>query len=211
MAQAMEDTLAVSDKRAAQLAGISMKQLRHWEKTGLVEPSVRQELSPRNTVRLYTFQDLVELLVVAELRRRPEISLQHIRRIVSYLRNMDFAAPLRELKFATRGKEIYINWPEGHWTGDPRPDQIIFRQAIALDDVIAKISTVTERDPNAAGQVTSRRGVHRSKPVFAGTRIPVATVQRYLDAGYDTAAIIREYPTLTAADVEAARHHAAVG
>jgi uncharacterized protein (DUF433 family) len=47
--------------------------------------------------------------------------------------------------------------------------------------------------------------------VLAGTRIPVATVQRYLDAGYDTAAIIREYPSLTPADVEAARQHAAVG
>jgi uncharacterized protein (DUF433 family) len=41
--------------------------------------------------------------------------------------------------------------------------------------------------------------------VFAGTRIPVATVQRYLEAGYDTAAILREYPSLTSADVEAAR------
>lgn len=211
MAQAMEDTFAVSDKRAAQLAGITMKQLRHWEKTCLVVPSVRREISPRNTVRLYSFQDLVELLVVAELRHRPEISLQHIRRLVSYLSTMDFAAPLRELKFATRGKEIYINFPDGSWSGDPVPDQVIFRQAIALDDVAAKMSRARDRDPEAVGQVTSRRGVHRSKPVFAGTRIPVATVQRYLDAGYDTAAIIREYPSLTPDDVEAARRHAATG
>jgi MerR-like DNA binding protein len=70
MAQAMEDTLAVPDKRAAQLAAISMKQLRHWEKTGLVVPSIRQQISQRNTVRLYSFQDLLQLLVVAELRHR---------------------------------------------------------------------------------------------------------------------------------------------
>jgi DNA-binding transcriptional MerR regulator len=211
MAQAMEDTFAVSDKRAAQLAGITMKQLRHWEKTNLVVPSIRREISPRNTVRLYSFQDLVELLVVAELRHRPEISLQHIRRLVSHLSTLDFAAPLRELKFATRGKEIYINFPDGSWSGDPVPDQVIFRQAIALDDVVAKINRARERDPSAYGQVTTRRGVHRSKPVFAGTRVPVATVQRYLDAGYDTAAIIREYPSLTPDDVEAARHLAATG
>ena len=211
MAQAMEDTLAIPDKRAAQLAGITMKQLRDWEKTGLVVPSVRQEISPRNTVRLYSFQDLVELLVVAELRHRPGISLQHVRRLVSYLSTLDFAAPLRELKFATRGKEIYINFPDGTWSGDPYPDQIIFRHAIALQDVAAKIGRVRDREPETAGQVTSRRGVHRSKPVLAGTRIPVATVQRYLDAGYDTAAIIREYPSLTPADVDAARQHAAVG
>jgi DNA-binding transcriptional MerR regulator len=209
MAQAMEDTLAFPDKRAAQLAGITMRQLRHWEQTGLVVPSVRQEISPRNTVRLYSFQDLVDLLVVAELRHRPGISLQHIRRLVTHLRTRDFDAPLRELKFATRGTEIYISYPDGSWSGDLKPDQLIYRQVIALDEVVAKIERAKERDPRAAGHVTSRRGVHRSQPVFAGTRVPVATVRRYLDAGYDTAAILREYPTLTEADVEAARHHAA--
>jgi DNA-binding transcriptional MerR regulator len=203
----MEDTFAVPDKRAAQLAGVSMKQLRHWEKTGLVVPSVRQQISPRNTVRLYNFQDLLELLVAAELRHRPGISLQHIRRLVGHLRSREFGAPLRELKFATRGREIYINYPDGSWSGDAVPDQLIYRQAIALDEVAAKIDRARDRDPGAAGKVTSRRGVHRSKPVFAGTRIPVASVQRYLQAGYDTAAIIREYPSLTPADVEAARHH----
>ena len=78
MAQAMEDTLAVSDKRAAKLAGVSMRQLRYWEQIGLVVPSVREQISPRNTVRLYSFQDLLELVVAAELRHRPGISLQHI-------------------------------------------------------------------------------------------------------------------------------------
>ena len=157
MAQAVEDRLAFPDKRAAELAGITMRQLRHWEKTGLVVPSVRRQISPRNTVRLYSFQDLVELLVVAELRHRPEISLQHIRRLVRYLDTLDFDAPLRELKFATRGKEIYIQFPDGSWSGDPVPDQFIFRQSIALDVVVAKVGKAGDRDPEAAGEVTSRR------------------------------------------------------
>ena len=211
MAQAMEDTLAVSDKRAAKLAGISMKQLRYWEQIGLVVPSVKEQISPRNTVRLYSFQDLLELLVAAELRHRPGISLQHIRRLVAYLRTREFGAPLRELKFATRGQEIYVQFPDGSWSGDPFPDQLIYRQAIALDEIGAKIDTVNDRDPEASGKVVSRRGVHRSKPVFAGTRIPVGTVQRYLQAGYDTTAIIREYPSLTPADIETARHYSAAG
>jgi uncharacterized protein (DUF433 family) len=57
--------------------------------------------------------------------------------------------------------------------------------------------------------VVRRRGVHGSTPIFAGTRIPVATVQRYLEVGYDTEAIIAEYPSLTPADIETARHYAA--
>jgi DNA-binding transcriptional MerR regulator/uncharacterized protein (DUF433 family) len=207
----MEDTLAVSDKRAAKLADISMKQLRYWEQIGLVVPSVKEQISPRNTVRLYSFQDLLELLVAAELRHRPGISLQHIRRLVAYLHAREFGAPLRELKFATRGQEIYVQYPDGSWSGDPFPDQLIYRQAIALDEIGAKIDTVNDRGPGASGRVVSRRGVHRSKPVFAGTRIPVGTVQRYLQAGYDTKAIIREYPSLTPADIETARHYSAAG
>ena len=71
MTQAMEDTLAVSDKQAVKLAGISMRQLRYWEQVGLIVPSISEQISPRNTVRLYSFQDLLELLVAAELRHRP--------------------------------------------------------------------------------------------------------------------------------------------
>lgn len=211
MPQAAEDALAISDKRAMKLAGISMRQLRYWEKIGLVVPSVRERISSRKIVRLYSFQDLLELLVAAELRHRPGISLQHIQRVVAHLRSRDFDAPLRELKFATRGSEIYFKYPDGTWSGDQFPGQLIYYQAVALDEVGAKIDSLNQRDPEAAGRIVMRRGVHQSKPIFAGTRIPVGSVQRYLGAGYDTAAIIREYPALTSADVEAARKHAAAG
>ena len=77
---------------------------------------------------------------------------------------------------------------------------------IELETLRAKIPTVTERDPASASRLVRRRGVLGSKPIFAGTRIPVDTVRRYLDAGCGTDAILEEYPSLTAADVEAARN-----
>ena len=45
-------------------------------------------------------------------------------------------------------------------------------------------------------RVEKRRGVHASAPVFAGTRIRVATVQRYLQQGYETSAILEAFPDL---------------
>ena len=55
-------------------------------------------------------------------------------------------------------------------------------------------------------------GVHASAPVFAGTRIRVATVQRYLQQGYETDAILNAFPDLRVEDVdEARRQFAAVG
>lgn len=209
MAGAASDMLAVTDKTARRLARISMRQLRYWEKTGLVVPSVRYQVSKGKTVRLYGFEDLLELLVAAELRHRPGISLQHIRRLVVFLRKRDFSAPLRELKFATHGNHIYVQYPDGSWSGDPDPEQLIFRQAVDLDLVSARIQTAGARDPAMQGKVVTRRGVQGGKPIFAGTRIPVGTVQRYLQAGYTTDTIIEEYPTLTPADVEAARRYAA--
>jgi DNA-binding transcriptional MerR regulator len=209
MAFAMEDVLAVPDKRAAGLARISMRQLRYWEQIGLAVPSIRRELSVRNIVRLYSFQDLLELLVVAELRHRPGISLQHIQRLVAHMREVGFSAPLRELRFATHGKDIYVQDPGGNWSGDPSLDQLVFSQAIALDTLTARIGALGAREKSAAGKVVRRRGVHGSSPIFAGTRILVATVQRYLQEGFEAEAIIEEYPSLTLADIDAARQYAA--
>jgi DNA-binding transcriptional MerR regulator len=108
MASATEELLAFPDTRARKLARVSMRRLRYWEETGLVVPSVRRRLSPKNTVRLYSFQDLLALLVVAELRTERDMSLQHIRRVVEHLRSRGYQAPLRELTFATLGQEIYF-------------------------------------------------------------------------------------------------------
>ena len=54
------------------------------------------------------------------------------------------------------------------------------------------------------GQVVQGKFIAQGQHVFKGTRIPVADVLSFAEAGYDTAAIIRQYPGLTTADVEAA-------
>jgi len=207
MAEAMGDVLAVPDKRAAKLARITMRKLRYWEQTGLIVPSIKRQITPRNTVRLYSYQDLLELLVAAELRDR--VSLQLIRRVVAQLQDRGFADPLRELRFATHGNDVYFQYPDGSWSGHPDPDQVIYHQVIALEPLRERIPAAGKRDPDEAGKVVRRRGVLGSKPIFAGTRILVSTVQRYLQAGYGTEAIIEEYPSLTPADIETARRSAA--
>jgi DNA-binding transcriptional MerR regulator len=205
MAEAARDMLAFTDVQARRLAGVSMRRLRYWEQVGLVVPSIKRKLSPRNTVRLYSFQDLLALLVVSELRTERDMSLQRIRRLVAHLRSRDYEAPLRELRFATVGREIFFQHLDGTWEGDLRPDQIIFEQTIQLEPLRSRIEGAARRSARDSGQVVKRRGVHASAPVFAGTRIRVSTVQDYLRQGFAEEAILEAFPDLRPADVDEAR------
>jgi DNA-binding transcriptional MerR regulator/uncharacterized protein (DUF433 family) len=200
-----ERVIAFPDRRAARLAHVSMERLRRWEQAGLVVPSIKETLSPRNVVRLYSFQDLLALLVIAELRVERDMSLQHIRKVVSHLRSRGYENPLRELKFATLGKHIYFQHSDGSWEGDVRPDQIVLEKVLKLDPLRARIGDAAVRPSDAVGRVVRKRRVHASVPVFEGTRIRVSTVQGYLRNGYDTAAILAAFPDLGPADVDYAR------
>jgi uncharacterized protein (DUF433 family) len=72
-----------------------------------------------------------------------------------------------------------------------------------------------ERRDDQIGTVVRNRYVVHNAWVVAGTRIPTQGIWNFHQAGYDSAAIIREYPRLTPADVQAAiefeasRQHAA--
>ena len=131
--------------------------------------------------------------------------LQHIRRVVEHLHSRGYNAPLREVKFATLGREIYFQHPDGSWEGDLQPDQIVLEETIRLDPLRSRIEAAARRPADTAGRVVKRRGVHASAPVFAGTCIRVATVQDYLQHGFGTEAIQKAFPDLTAQDIEEAQ------
>jgi DNA-binding transcriptional MerR regulator len=202
-----EELLAFPDTQARQLAGVSLRRLRYWEQAGLVVPSIRRRLAGHRTVRLYGYQDLLALLVVSALRTQRDMSLQKIRRVVAHLRSRGYQAPLHELTFATVGEEIYFQHPDGGWEGDLRPDQAVFTGSIRLDPLRLRIDQARARPAGDVGRVEKRRGVHASAPVFAGTRIRVATVQRYLRSGHRDDAILAAFPDLSAADLDEARRH----
>ena len=201
-----DDIVVLPDDRAARLAGVSMRRLNYWLSAGLIRPSVSRQLGPRRTVRLFGFTDLLQLLIVAELRDR--LSLQHIRRVVEHLRTRGYEEPLRQLVFATVGKELYFQHPDGTWEGGLVPDQVVFHQVLDLEPLRRRIDRARRRSPDVVGLVERARGRLGSKEVFAGTRIPVAAVRAYLERGFSDSDVLKEYPDLTAADLDAARNQA---
>jgi uncharacterized protein (DUF433 family) len=140
--------------------------------------------------------------------------LRRIRTVVRYLRREGHKAPLRELNFAVAGRELFFQRPDGTWAGDSQPDQIVIDATISLplDQYRAGIRRAarTARSRRDAGRIEQHRRVLGHKPIFAGTRVPVAAVIPYLQRGLPIEEILEAFPQLTKADIKAARRHAAV-
>lgn len=205
----VDEQVAVSERHAARLAGLSVRRLRAWADHGLIRPGIHRQLSDRNIVRLYTFDDLIELLVAAALVDAGR-STEQIRRVVEHLRRRDYLAPLRELRFAVSGDQIYFQHPDGSWEGDRAPDQVVLWEVLDLQAIKARIRQSVRRErEQLGGRIERRRGVMGRKPVFAGTRVPVAAVVAYLDRGLPDDRILEAFPELTVEDLEAARRSVA--
>jgi uncharacterized protein (DUF433 family) len=201
-----DDDLAVTEARAAKMVGFSVRRLRAWASRSILGPGVERRLSERNTVRLYRFQDLVELHVARELLDQGR-SPQQIRKVVHHLRSRDYEAPLRQLVFAVKGDRIYFRHPDGTWEGDRAPDQIVLHSVLDLEGIRSRIrrAIAPGQEKRRAGELVQRRGVVGGKPVFEGTRIPVTAIEPYLQRGIPDERILEAFPLLTRADLEAAR------
>src|SRR6476620_12026977 len=100
-----ERTFASSD--VARIAQVSLRQLQWWDEQKVV--------SPRHTAhkRIYLAEEVIEITVIAELRRKG-FSLQKIRRVLRFLqremgrRLADVLSSDSRLHLLTDGKSIYL-------------------------------------------------------------------------------------------------------
>ena len=96
-----------SSADVARLAGVSLRQLQWWDEQKVVSPN------HEGHKRLYRIEDLVEVSVIAELRRKG-FSLQKIRRVLRFLQK-EMGKRLTEILNAsadfhllTDGRTIYL-------------------------------------------------------------------------------------------------------
>ena len=97
-----------NSKTIASILGLSIRQIDYWDRTHFIKPSV-SEASGYGSVRLYSFNDLVQLKVARTLVDKG-ISLQKIRKAINYLKkNMpEVKKPLSELRFLTDGETLFV-------------------------------------------------------------------------------------------------------
>ena len=101
-------------RAASQVSGASLRQLQYWDETDVVQPSLSRPASDTGHLRLYGFQDLVELRVLVAMRK-DGLSLQRIRRGLIYLRFRmpSVGRPLREMVLQTDGQSMFALVGEG--------------------------------------------------------------------------------------------------
>lgn len=132
-----------------ELTGLTARQIRYWDTTGLVSPSL-QRAKGRGSKRLYSFEDLVELRTVARLLTAG-ISLQRVRKVVDYIvRVRDVARPLASLRFLVDGNDVFISSEDTlRWEDALRSGQILL--IVPVDE----IWKATEADVRGIGESTT--------------------------------------------------------
>ena len=142
---------------AAQISGASARMLDHWARTNLLPPSGRVAAG-KGSRRRYTFQDLVGIRAVLELRRR-QCPLQQIRAAVGQLRKFNpqqsTSETLARLTLLTDGRRVYL------LTDEHRAMDILTRQtvwALPLGRHILETAERVRRLPSTWVEETTIRG-----------------------------------------------------
>src|SRR5215469_14175949 len=129
----------------ARICGVSLRQLQWWDERNVVSP--RQD----GHKRIYMPEEVVEISVIAELRRKG-FSLQKIRRVLKFLqkdmgkRLSEALSSASDIHLLTDGKSIYL---------EESPDRIIdllknARQPmflVSVSDQVKRLSSAAERKP----------------------------------------------------------------
>lgn len=165
-------TLSFNTKTVCKIVGVSLRQIQHWDETGLVKPSIR-EAAGKGTVRLYSYSDLIQLKVVKTLRDY-RINLQKIRRSLEYLQSHfpEIKKPLLELKFLTDGETIFILTADEKKILGTLKKQFVF--TLAIGELIRELR----------GQVTSSIDKIKERVTVGGKEYEVILTPEIEDGGY---------------------------
>lgn len=199
---------AFSEEHAERLTGISRPQLRRWDRMGFLVPSYAWEDRRSPYSRIYSFRDIVSLRVLNDLRNNKNVPLQHLRQVSKKLSHFGDAKWTSTTLYVL-GKRVVFDDPRTSQREEVVSGQRVFNipLRVVISSTRQAVKDMNRRSQAEFGKIVQTRFVMQNEPVFAGTRIPVASIKRFVEEGYPAAKVIREYPELTAADIEAAREY----
>lgn len=93
-----------STNKVSDMTGVSARQLRWWEKKGLINPGALPGRKSGQT-RRYTLQDILCIIMIKALRDRG-VSLQNIRKSVDRIKGTGVKNPLSQLRVACLANRV---------------------------------------------------------------------------------------------------------
>ena len=151
-----------SSREVAQLTGLTARQLQWWAQRGLFPAAVASHKTEAGgfTERRYTPIELLELMVLADLRRK-KFSLASIRRLLDVLKTrfkvrlfeaIEGGGPItlfidgRQIFARTEGGEIY------NLLENARQPLLMVGEGLKLKQLVAREQTKTEKQKKSAKQ-----------------------------------------------------------
>jgi uncharacterized protein (DUF433 family) len=197
--------MAFTVEQAAKLSGLSRGQLASWDRSGFFLPSFADDNRRRSFSRVYTFRDVACLRVLHVLRNESRVSLQELRAVKDKLSHLGDDLWSKTTLYVLN-RRVIIDNPDNQ-----NKEEVVSGQGIVniplkvvTGQLQKEVEDLKKRDQASVGRIVSERGIAQNKPTVAGTRISVETIKAFDAAGYSVEQIIKEYPSLTPADIEAA-------
>lgn len=193
---------AFTTEHVSRITGLSPRQLSHWDRLGFFRPSLFGSDTPARTFRVYSFQDVVGLRVIAVLMKDHGVSLRHLKKVAEKLSEKS-SAPWSSLRLTvSKGEVGLINPLSNQGEGVLSGQYIMIPLIDQIEHVEREASRLSKRTKEQVGSSERHRNVVHNVRVFSGTRVPVGAVERFLATGYSVDAIRDEYPSLERADIE---------
>lgn len=197
--------MAFTAEQAARLTGISPGQLVAWDAEGFFAPSLGAPQRGVAHARIYTFRDLAALRVINALRNNHRCSMAHLRDVKRKLTELGEREWLSTTLYVLNKRVIFDNPTTG------TREEIVSGQGVVpiplasvTGDLRRDVRLLQQRDGADIGKIERRRGIAGSRPVIAGTRIPIEALQSLRNAGRSIEDILDDYPSLARQDVERA-------
>lgn len=197
---------AFSLEQAARLTGITVAQLKSWDRTGFFSPSLATENRKEPYSRVYSFQDIASLKVISILRNETKVSLQHLREVGRKLSSLGQNSWAKITLYVLKKRVVFYN-PDTDKKEEIVSGQVVLD--IPLEIVRSSMKAAVERERTRSsddiGRLEKKKFYAHSRVVVAGTRIPVSTILAFMRANYSDSQIIAEYPILTVSDLDMVR------
>ena len=198
---------AFSEEQVGRLTGLSRAQLRAWNRRNFIRPEFKAGDNPRRPFSyIYSFKDLLKLRVLNQLRNIYTVPMRELERVERELSVMG-EEKWTSQRLWVHNRKVVFEEPESSRKREISTKQFVAEipLEVVTTDARTDIARLNRRDGGEVGKIITKRHLHSSEPVFAGTRIPVSAVLGYLEAGLPDKDIIERLPDLEAADIAAAR------